>query len=406
MIHLQRRIALLKQPAFFAYMLSCLFAALGNGLGYIAISWAVVTVNSNVSTMAILLSCFWLPNVLLGPFMGVLADRLSRKAIITTTTFIRALILMSFSIYLTYHFNASLIYLMMLCNGIAFSAYFACIFAFMRELVLPDDLMYANATVDIVYEVGNVIGMGLAGLLIAFTSVETVIFINGITFLIATIAMFAIPKKALQNNKEQKRKEIKLLSDFKDGLQYLRNRKPLKIIYTIQLLILVTFLTTPLLLLPFSKTVLHTTVEQFGLIEAFASSGIIIGGLFMPWLSDRYGLMPTLLFFSIILCLTFAVFGYNHIIMIAMILYFIIGFSGAIWPLIISKAQSLTDLDYQGRVQSTFNALSGLIMLSFYFSIGLISKIFSVHALYWVEFGITLLAVIFLMQSKKSVDYA
>ena len=82
-------------------------------------------------------------------------------------------------------------------------------------------------------------------------------------------------------------------------------------------------------------------------------------------------------------------------------MYFFIGFSGAVWPLIITRAQSLTAHHFQGRVQSTFNSLSGACMLIFYFSIGSVSKFFGVEHLYLVEVLITTIAILFLMRARK-----
>ncbi|MCX7122033.1 MAG: MFS transporter [Gammaproteobacteria bacterium] len=401
MSHFQNRFNLLKRPSFFAYSIGFFFAAIGNGLGYIAMSWIVVNRHSDVTAMAILLACFWGPNIILGPFMGVLADRLSRKLIIIVSNFVRACIFIFFSFYLKEHFSVNMIYLMMLCIGTAFSAFFSTAMAFMRELVPQEDLIHANSTIDVLYEMGNLIGMGGAGLLIAWTSSETAIFINGITFLIATVTMLVIPKRALQHGEKQSKQKIKLMKDFKEGLLYLLRKKELMAIYTIQLLIFITYLTSPLLLVPFSKTILHATVKQFGMIEACASIGIVFGGILMPWIAERFGLMRTLLFFTSMLCVTFLLFGYNRSITLAELMYFIIGLAGAVWPLIISKAQSLTANNFQGRVQSTFNSLSGIMMLLFYFSIATIGKHFGVNHLYFLEVGVTVLAIVFLIQARK-----
>lgn len=401
MSHFQNRLQLLKRPAFLSYMIGIFSAAFGNGMGYIAMSWIVVTRHSAVSAVAILMACFWGPNVILGPFMGVLADRLSRKTIMLVSNFVRAAIFIFFSFYLRTHFNVSTIYMMMLCIGTSFSAFFSCVFGFMRELMPEKDLMYANSTIDIVYEAGNMIGMGLAGLLIAWTSEQTAILINGIAFLIATLSMFYIPKTELVHAGERVIQKIKLWHDFQDGLIYLFENKKLITLYVIQLLIFMTFLTTPLLLVPFSKIILHASVGEFGMIEACASIGIVIGGLLMPWISERYGFWRVLLFFSIVLCIIFILFGYNRFIPIAALFYFAIGFAGAIWPLIITRAQSLTDNDFQGRVQSTFNSLSGGMMLIFYFTVGWIGNYFSVKNLYWIEVIITGLAIYFLVRAKK-----
>lgn len=398
--HFQKRFALLKRSAFLNYALGSFFAALGNGLGYIAMSWIVVSHYNNVESMAILMASFWGPNVILGPFMGVLADKLRRKTIITLATVIRGIIFIIFSIYIIYHFNIVLIYFMMICIGIAFSAFYSTASAFIRELVSPDDLMYANTMMDIAYEVGNVIGMSSAGLIIAWLSAENAILINGFTFLIAALFIFIIPKKALSHGKQYVKRKINIRQDFIDGLVYLRKQKQLMSIYMLQLLILMIFLTAPLLLVPFAKTVLHANVAQFGMIEALMSVGIVTGGILMPWFGEKYGFFRTVLFFSIVLFLVFLFFGYNTKIYLAGLFYCFIGFAGATWPLVISRAQNLTNIDFQGRVQSTFNSLSGVLMLIFYFSIGLIGKYFGVQHLYLIEVFIALIAILFLIKIK------
>src|SRR3990167_4460107 len=224
MSHFQKRLALLKQRPFLAYMIGLLCAAIGNGLGYIAMSWIIVSRHDSVAAMAILMACFWGPTVFLGPLMGVLADRLSRKWMMTISNAVRACVLIGFSLYLMRHFHANTIYLLMLCIGISFSAFFSSAFAFMRELVPAEELMYANATIDSIYEIGNL------------------------------ASMFFIPKSALRHGAVETRKKIAMISDFKEGLNYLHKNKKLILVYTIQLLIFMTFLTTPLLLVPFSKS--------------------------------------------------------------------------------------------------------------------------------------------------------
>src|SRR3990167_1208762 len=387
------RLDLLKYPPFLAYAIGSFAAAFGNGLGYITNSWVVVSNHNDVVAMAILMACFWGPNVILGPFMGVLADRFSRKKMIIFSNAARAGVFIAFSFYLRNHFHVGVVYVMMLCVGTAFSAFFSSAMAFTRELVPEEKLIYANSVIDINYEVGNVLGLGLAGLLIFATSAPTAIFINGIAFVIALVTMFFIPQHALCHGGQRTPQPMRIIADFREGLSYLGSDKKLILTYALQLLIMLTFLSTPLLLAPFSKTILHATVAQFGAIEACASVGIIIGGLLMPWITLRFGFFNTVLFFTTTLTLIFSLFGYNHSILIAEIFYFIIGFSGAVWVPIITRAQSLTHIDFQGRVQSTFNSLSGIGMIAFYACVGGMGNISAVQHLYWLEAIVTLLGV-------------
>src|SRR3990167_361638 len=266
--HVYNRLQLLKNPSFFCYMIGFFAAAFGNGLGYIAMSWIVIMHHSNVAAISILMACFWGPNVLFWPVVGVLADRISRKKIIIFSNAARALVFIFFSMYLRDHFHVLTVYAMMVSIGVTFSLFFSASMCFLRELVPAKQLMYANSIIDINYEAGNMIGMGLAGLLIAWTSPETAILINGLAFVIATITVFVIPKKALCHGTKTPPQKITIFEDYREGLSYLFKRKKLVMIYTIQLLVFMAFLTTPLLLVPFSKTVLHATVGEFGIIEA------------------------------------------------------------------------------------------------------------------------------------------
>lgn len=402
MSHFQKRFALLKRPSFLSYIIGFFSAAIGNGLGYVALSWIVVTYHDKVSSMAILMGCFWGPNIILSPFMGVLADRLPRKWIMFVSNLVRSVIYIAFSFYLRNHFSLHTVYAMMLLIGVSFSAFFSSSSAFTREVVPEKELLNGINIIDIAYEMGNMIGMGSAGLLIAWTSPETAILINGIAFVIATVSLLFIPKKSLYNAKTTKVQKIHLIRDFKEGLRYLRERKKLFSIYTIQLLIFITYLTTPLLLVPFSKSILHATVGEFGIIEAFSSVGIVIGGIFVPLIAEKKGMLNTLLFFCFALLGVFLVFGYNHSIPIATILYFVIGFAGAVWPLVISKAQHLTDLDFQGRVQSTFNSISGIFVIVFYYTIGMLGDWIGIQHLYLLEALITIAAITFLFQSRET----
>lgn len=396
------RLTLLRQPAFALYVISFSFAAFGNGLGYIAASWIVMSMHTHVTSMVILMASFWIPTTLFGPFAGVLADRLPRKNLVIISHFLRAAIFIFFSIYLRYHDNPTVVYIMMFFNGLAFTLFYATATSFMRELVPKKQLMYANSTVDIMYEIGSVFGMGFAGLLIGFTSSETAVLINGLMFVISTLSTMAISPKALCHGDKKIVKKIQVLEDMHEGLRYLTHNKKLLSIYTVQLFIFMTFLTAPLLLLPFSKLILKVSVTQFGIIESAMSAGVIIGGVLMPAISEKAGLFRTLIFFSSILLVTFLLFGFNRWIPFAIIMNFMVGFAGAIWPLVITRAQNLTDLNFQGRVQSTFNTLSGVLMLFFYVFVGAIGNYYAVEKLYMIEVVITAMAIVFLWRSKES----
>lgn len=400
MSHFKKRIDLLKKPVFRRYILSCFSSTTGTGLVYIAMSWMILRSHDSVLGIVVLMVCFWLPRIIIGPLAGVVSDRWPRKWLLSIVALIRAVIMIVFGIYLNKHFSTNGIYLLAVLQGSCFAFIWPSMTRFVRELVDEEDLLYANATIDIAYEIGNMIGMGAAGFLIAFFSGPYTFIINGIFFVLTAILTMTIPSSALQVVPHDRKATF--YSDFKVGVRYIFDRKFLMVIYTIQLLILVEVMLTPVLLAPFAKNILHTNAKQFGDIEASASVGIIVGGLFMPWLSEKFGLLKTLALSIIVLGLSFVLFSINRRVHAADILYFTVGVGLAVWPLIMTKAQDLTCVEFQGRVQSTFGSLMSVVVLLTYVFISVGSKFIPVYDLYWVEVAFSVVAVALLFIYRKA----
>ena len=391
-----RRLQLLAIPAFRWYVISCLLATFGGGLSYIAMSWLILKANDSVSAIAILMLCFWGPNVVLGPLLGVVADRYSRKWLMVASNGIRALLLMGFGVTLHYHLSAHLIYALMALLGVCFSIYLPAAIALVREIIPEEDLLYANSTVDIAYEVGNVVGMGSAGLFIALFSMPTAILINGIIFVSCTLTLMMVRVKSAPLLAG-----FNIYNDFKEGFRYLLERPKLIIIYCVQMLILVGFMTTPVLLAPFARNALHANVLQFGRIDAALSVGVVVGGLFIPWVANRWGLIRTLVCMCLALSVFFLAFAVNRTITGAEVLYFFIGAGLSVWPLIVTQAQNVTHLDFQARVQSIFNSVSGVLILVIYLLVGVSSHFISTGSLYGFEVLVSLAAVYLLWRNRR-----
>ncbi|MFQ6275745.1 MFS transporter [Coxiella burnetii] len=384
MSYSSKRLQLLAQPSFRWYVTSCLLATLGSGLSYVALSWLILEVDDSLAAVSVAMLCFWVPTVFLGPLLGVVADRYSRKWLIVGGNAIRGLVLILFGWYFHHSLSAHLIYLLMTLLGIGFAVYLPATIALIREIVISEDLLYANSTIDIAYEIGNVAGMGLAGAFIAWLSAPTTILMTGIIFIFSTLAVIRV-QPHLQKTRKKKTSYRFIIDDFTAGLGYLRINPKLIVIYSVQLLVLVSFMTAGVLLAPFVKSILHATVAQFGKIDAALSVGVVIGGIFLPWVAERWGFTPTLLVLCLALGILFSWFGLNHSILGAEILYLFIGVCLAVWPLMVTKAQHLTEFRFQARLQSVFNSISGLIILLIYLLVDLGSHFISIQWLYAFE---------------------
>ena len=82
MSHFKDRLDLFKIKSFRHYVISCALAMFGNGLTYVAMTWLLVKNGHQVTAIAILMACFWLPNIVLGPLAGVIVDKYHRKTLL------------------------------------------------------------------------------------------------------------------------------------------------------------------------------------------------------------------------------------------------------------------------------------------------------------------------------------
>src|SRR3990167_2763953 len=178
--------------------------------------------------------------------------------------------------------------------------------------------------------------------------------------------MFCIAKHHIASIQSEKKRVKDFFEDVSAGFRYVRDNRNLCLIYVIQLLIAVQFMTTPILLAPFAKQILHLGVKQFGHVEAALSVGVVIGGMLFPWFAERLNLVKTLIVAVAICGLCFVAFGYNRNFTMAEILYFMIVLALACWPMILTKAQEMTEIEFQGRVMATFNSLMGISILLMY----------------------------------------
>lgn len=402
MIRLGNRLSLLSKPSFCWFLLSTALTSIGSGLSYIALSWGILGLNDSVAAVSILMLCFWIPNIFFGPLLGVIADVWSRQWLLFSANSLRGLVLILFGVLFHYYTSSALIYLLMGVLGLCLSVSMPAGTALIREIVTSDQLLYANSMLNIVFEASFAIGMALVGLIIVLIGVPNTLIVTGAIFFCSTIAIMFV--RVPQTNPVSVNLLFRLIDDFISGISYLMHHKKLIVIYCVQLLLLVIFMTTPVLLAPFAKNILHASVAQFGRIEAALSIGIVCGGIFAPWVAKRLGLYRSFIFLSLSLVIFFVWFAVNRHVIGAELLYFLIGIGLSVWPLIITRAQELTILDFQARVQAVFNSISGIFVLAVYLLMNLTSRFFPVSWLYVFEVLVALIAIIVLWRYQAIIE--
>lgn len=397
-----KRVRLLYQSSLKWYLCSCFFTNFGNGFTYIAIAWLVTWAQHGIAHMALLMMLYWAPTVFISPIIGVLVDRYNRKKLLITFQILQAAAMIVTWLILNYNSHIVSIYIMTFINSIIYSFYLPTSMTFVREIVSREDLLPANANIDAAYEVGNITGMGSAGVIISFTTIPLAFILNAFTFLVSMLFMLLIKHDNSHTPSKSSRERFFLYHDLKSGIAYLAKSTHLNLVYTIQMFILVCFMTAPIFLAPFAKHILHTSMSQFGEIEASLSLGVVLGSLFCSYFVKIFGFIKIIFLECLIIAVNFYLLKNTHSLISAKLIYFIIGLCYSVWPIIISKAQELTDLKYQGRTQSAYDLISGIFIILLYAAIYFLSNKIQIQQFYWFEIIIMSLAALMLLIYKYS----
>lgn len=400
MLKLSSYLHMFRDRSFALYASSAALSMISYGMSYIAMTWLVLQFHGGVTPVVILMFTFWLPTVFLSPLAGVIVDRYPRKQLFLFCSWSRGMLLVWLGLGEWYHPSLYFIYLISFFEGVIFTFVLPTVTSLVREIVEEKDLLQANSLVDVAYETGSVIGMALSGFAIALLTVTGSLVFDGLLFFVATIVAFGIqtPYKVVVET-QQGLKAI--WHEMRDGFFYIIDRADIRVAYTLELLALVSYMVVPVLTAPFATRLLHATVGEFGGLEATLSIGVVLGNFLVPKLVEKSNLFKVLLALNIMLAVSFAIFALNRDLVFAGALNFIIGIGFAMWPLTMTRAQELTALEFQGRVQSSFSALSGVVMLIVYGLLYFSNLFLDVSALYFMEVLIAIISIVLLLCYRR-----
>lgn len=391
---IRKRLDLFKNYSYSFFVMSGVLATLGNGLIYITLSWQIYQNNNTVESLTLLLSCIWLPSVLFGPFFGACADTYNRKYLLIISNSVRGICVVCFSLLYILSYHPSL-YILASILGVFVSFYMPAALPLVQEIIDADQIVNANATIDILYELGTGVGIGISGGLIVWLGSHVTMMIGGIFFVFASFFNIAMKYNKSYNSRPTKVSFSIIFRDYFFIVKYLRLQQKLIPIYLTQMLLLILLMTLPVLLLPFVQQVLHGGSKQFALLEVIFSVGLIFGGIFSPTLSNKMGLKYAIGLLMILLSISLLLFAGDYHKISTFIGYFFVGFGLSAWALILSYGQMHTDNKVQGRLQASFFSISGIGVLLFYVLLNFYETLVSIRKIYITESMIVVLGLIF-----------
>lgn len=346
--------------SYVSFFLGQQFSLLGSSIAQFAIVWWINL--ETASTLYLSLAAFvgFVPMVILGFFTGVFADRFNRKIIIALADFAQALTTVILIMFFLLNWASIYVVLLLLAlRGVCQAFHAPTVSAIVPSMVPQNKLSRINSLEYVLNGVVNVAGPLIAALLLAFFSVERILWIDPATFLIAvTILLLTKIPSVTESHVKTSFKD-----DFKQGFAFIRSARgllPLIFVATI-----LNFLIMPIsTLLPYFVKFVHLgAANDLAMVEAVIQGGMMVGGLFMLVNKGFKKKIP-----AFVISIVISFIGYAIVSFTPLGLFWFMAAAGLVFSLPFPVAnvsvrtiiQTVVPLKVQGRVSAVIMSLASL----------------------------------------------
>jgi DHA3 family macrolide efflux protein-like MFS transporter len=352
----------------------------------------------------------FVPQIILSPFAGVLADRWSRKKISGVTDFLQALATMVLILLFWMNVVSIWIILVLLIIRGAFQAFHTpAVSAITPTMVPKDKLSRMNGLNTLFAGAVNLLGPIIGAVLLTIWDIYQILWIDAFTFLVALVPLLLIAIPSVRKVQVRSQYKPSFSEEFKTGFRFIRNAKGL-----MPLLLTATILN--FLLAPFSTQLpFYVKVDHFGgaqdlaFVGAFFGAGSLLGGLVMSVTKGFKKKMLTgvISIYIIFLGGSIVALTPTGMFWIMALGAFIASFGPPVFNVsLLTILQTVVPLQMQGRVNSVLNALATAAMPLGMIVSGPLAEYFGTNILFLacVISGATILTLSWLFTDMKYVE--
>jgi MFS family permease len=250
----------------------------GSFMQMVAQAWLVLSITDNAAALGVVTTAQFLPVLLIGPYAGVLGDRIDKRKLLVITQTGSLVPAIALGV-LTATGNAQLwmVLVLALLLGVCGAFDGPARQTFVLEMVGPDKLTNAISLNNTIVNVGRLFGPAVAGVMIAVWGIPVCFFANAASYVVSISVLLMIRRSELRPMPRVPRAKGQL----REGLRTVW-ADPVLRIPLVMMLVIGTFtyefvVTLPLL----AKEAFEVGSGGYGLMQSAMSIGAISGGLYV-----------------------------------------------------------------------------------------------------------------------------
>ncbi|HLW69538.1 MAG TPA: MFS transporter [Candidatus Binataceae bacterium] len=262
-----------------------LISLIGTWMQTVAQSWLVLKLSNSAMMLGLVSFASFVPILLVALFAGVIIDHVDRRRLIIVTQVLLMLSALALAI-LTWTGAVRVEHVIILAafNGFVSAFDMPARQAFVVEMVGKEDLPNAIALNSMIFNGARAIGPAVAGLLIAITGTAMCFFLNGISYLAAIWSLFAMH---LAIGKSAPSFGGKMLKSLKEGLVYVWEHQPTRILLAVVAINSGFGITYSVLIPVFARDILKVGAHGYGFLMAAQGIGAVLGAVYLASRPER-----------------------------------------------------------------------------------------------------------------------
>lgn len=347
------------KKTFYTIWVGQAFSQLSSSILQFAIVWYLTDKTKSGLVLALAMLVGYLPQGLLGPFIGVYIDRWNRKLIMIVSDLVIAGVSLFLAIAaLGNNPNVGLILFVMLLRAIGTAFHTPTLQAVTPQLVPKEELTKCAGYTQSLQSVSQILSPALAGIMYSAWNLSAIILLDVLGAVIATafLAVCKIPKHEGLGNTEK----VHVVREAMDGWRIICTQKGIKY------LVLVTSLYT-IAMMPVSALFPLMSMGRFGgtsthasIVEIVFSLGFFVGAMILgKWGGTKNKVYTIILSYFI---MAFCLFGSGLLpengYLVFCFFAWLMGVSGPFyWGMYTPLLQSKFEERYMGRVISITSSL-------------------------------------------------
>ena len=318
----------------------------GTWMQKMAQAWLVLELTDSGAWLGITLAAQQLPLLLLAPWGGLLADRMSKRniLIVTATAAMIPSILLGVLTF-SHHINVVLVLGLALIGGLIDALDKPARQSFPSEMVSAPHLANAVMLNNIIQDTGKVVGPAFAGILIAAVGLPYTFFLNALSF-IAVIAGLLLMRPGELSVPDPVARGA---GQLRAGLAYVRNTPKLFVPLALLASVGLVAYNFQLLLALLGRETFHGDARTVGYLLGALGAGSVIGGLALAGV--LHATIGRIVGAALLLAVLFVATGAAPTFVTAFGLVFALGTSSVIFKALASTWLQLTAApEMRGRV--------------------------------------------------------